>query len=106
MKDEIIRVAKPHRPLNGDKVISDLKKTFPDFEAIPLDRLGKAFVIKQSAFAGARIDVGAKQISLKGKVPDPLARVMDLALFGTISAAKTHKVVNRLKRFLKEHYAE
>lgn len=105
MKHLNIRVAKTHRPLNADKVMADLKAVFPDYETTPLGPDGQSFIIRQSRFAGARIDVQPKQIGLSGKVPDPMARIIDLALLGTVSAAKTPKVVEALKRFLKERYA-
>ena len=104
MKTETIRVAKTHRPLTAETVLSDLKKMFPDYEAIPIDDSGKAILVKQSGFAGARIDIEHSRILLQGKVPRPLARVVDLALLGTISSAKNPKVVGRLKRFLRNQY--
>ena len=105
MKPLNIRVAKTHRPLNAEKVMADLQAFFPEYETTPLGPAGQSFIIRQSRFAGARIDVQPKQISLCGKVPDPVARIVDLALLGTVSAARTPKVVDELKRFLRNRYA-
>ena len=105
MKPLNIRVAKTHRPLNAEKVMADLQAFFPEYETTPLGAAGQSFIIRQSRFAGARIDVQPKQLSLSGQVPDPVARIVDLALLGTVSAAKTPKVVAELKRFLQNRYA-
>ncbi|NNG00763.1 MAG: hypothetical protein HKM93_15360 [Desulfobacteraceae bacterium] len=105
MKTEIIRVGKQHRPLKAARVLRELQREFPEYEAIPLTPQNQSLVIRESRFAGARVDIHAKAFGLKGKVPDPMARILDLALFGTISAVKTPNVVNQLKRFLKTRYA-
>ena len=105
MKPEIIPVGKAHRPLDAESVLNELTRTFPDFEHVLIDNDNSAFIVKESNFAGARVDVSAKQIRLQGKVPEPLARIVDVALLGTLSAAKTPGMVVRLKRFLKERYA-
>jgi hypothetical protein len=105
MKAETIRVGKHHRPLKAETVMADLRKRFPEFECIPYGTSGNCYIVKKSAFAGARIDMAEKQIRIRGKVPEPFARVIDLALFGSISAAKTPDLVLRLKRFLRDQYA-
>jgi hypothetical protein len=105
MKAEIIRVGKNHRPLRPETVMAEVKKTFPEFECIPYGNSGNCYIVKKSAFAGAKIDMAEKQICIRGKVPEPFARALDIALFGTISAAKTPDLVMRLKRFLRDRYA-
>lgn len=105
MKAEVIAVSKPYRPLKGETVLNDLKNAFPEFEYITTDGDRNGFVVRQSVFAGARIDVRAKQIRLKAKVPQPLAKVIDLALLGTISAASAPNVVYRLKKHMRKRYA-
>jgi len=105
MKPEIIRVGKNHRPLRAEAVMGELKRAFPEFECIPYGNSGNCYIVKESAFAGARIDMAEKQIRIRAKVPVPFARVLDMALFGTISAAKTPDLVVRLKRFLRDRFA-
>jgi hypothetical protein len=105
MKAEIIRIGKNHRPLKAETVMAELKRTFPEFECIPYGNSGNCYIVKKSAFAGAKIDMAEKQIQIRGKVPVPFARALDIALFGTISAAKTPDLVMRLKRFLRDRYA-
>ena len=105
MKTEIIRVGKNHRPLKAEAVMAELKKTYPVLECIPYGTSGNCYIVKKSAFAGAKIDMAEKQIRIRGKVPVPVARALDIALFGTLSAAKTPELLTRLKRFLRERYA-
>ena len=104
MKAEIIRVGKHHRPLKAETVMAELKKTFPEFECIPYGNSGNCYIVKKSAFAGAKIDMAEKQIRIRGKVPVPFARALDIVLFGSISAARIPDLVMRLKRFLKNRY--
>ena len=105
MKAEVIRVSKNYRPVKTEAVLTQLRKEFPEFEYIPYGDSGNAIVVKQSSFAGARIDIAEKEISIQNKVPKPFARALDLALMGTISAATGPRVTHRLKKFLKEKYA-
>ena len=105
MKAEIIKVSKHYRPLKMEKVVLELEKRFPEFEYTPYGKNGDALIVKKSSFAGARIDIAEKQISIRGKTPEPLAKCLDVALCGTLSAATVPKVVDRLKRFLRDRYA-
>lgn len=105
MKSDVIRVSKAYRPLKTETVLEQLKNAFPEFEYIPDDESGNAIVVKQSRFAGARVDIDEKEISIRYKMPGTYARVLDFALMGTISAAKAPRVTQRLKKFLKETYA-
>ena len=105
MKPEIIAVSKSHRPLTGETVLNELKRSFPDLECISTGSGGNAFVVRQSSFAGARIDVESKQIRLKASVPQPLAKALDIALLGMISAAKSPTVIRRLRKHLRRRYA-
>lgn len=105
MKSDVIRVSKHYRPLKTETVLAQLKSAFPEFEYIPCGDSGNAIVVKQSRFAGAMVDIAEKEISIRYKMPGAYARVLDLALMGTISAATAPKVTHRLKKFLKETYA-
>ena len=105
MKSEVIRVSKNNRPLKTETVLMQLKSEFPEFEYVPYGESGNAIVVKQSSFAGARVDIAEKEISIRYKMPKVYARVLDLALMGAISAATGPKVTHRLKKFLKETYA-
>lgn len=105
MKSEVIRVSKHYRPLKTENVLTQLKQEFPEFEYIPFGDTGNAIVVKQSNFAGARVDIAEKEISIRHKMPVPFARALDLALMGTISAATAPKVTLKLKKFFKEKYA-
>ncbi len=105
MKSEVIRISKNNRPLKTETVLMQLKSEFPEFEYVPYGESGNAIVVKQSSFAGARVDIAEKEISIRRKVPKAYARAIDLALMGTISAATGPKITLKLKRFLKEKYA-
>jgi hypothetical protein len=105
VKAEIIKVSKNYRPLTLDAVVPEIEKQFPEFECIPYGKNGDALIVKKSSFAGARIDVAEKHISIRGKTPEPLAKCLDVALCGTLSAATVPRVVDRLKRFLRDRYA-
>ena len=105
MKSEVIRVSKSYRPLKTETVLTQLRSEFPEFEYMPFGDTGNAIVVKKSNFAGARVDIAEKEISIRQKMPMPFARALDLALMGTISAATGPKVIIRLKKFLKEKYA-
>ena len=105
MKSEVIRVSKNYRPLKTERVVTQLKNAFPEYDFIPLGDSGNAIVVKESSFAGARVDIAEKEISIRHKVPQPLARAIDLALMGTISAATAPKVTLKLKKFFKEKYS-
>lgn len=105
MKSEVIRVSKNYRPLKTETVLTQLRREFPEFEYIPYGDSGNAIVVKQSSFSGARVEIAEKEISIRHKMPKAYARVLDLALMGTISAATAPRVTQRLKKFLKEKYA-
>ena len=105
MKAAIIKVSKNYRPLKMESLVPELEKRFPEFECIPYGKTGDALVVKKSSFAGARIDVAEKHISIRGKTPEPLAKCLDVALCGILSAATVPKVVDQLKRFLRDRYA-
>lgn len=105
MKPEVIRVAKKHRPLKPETVLAELQKGFPDFEILPLDASAGTFRVKQSPYAGARVGLVDHHIEIKGEVPGALARVLNFAFVGTISAATLPRLVPPLKRFLRERFA-
>ena len=104
MKSDVIRVSKNYRPLKTETVLAQLRSAFPEFEYIPYGDSGNAIMVKQSRFAGAMVDIAEKEISIRYKMPGAYARILDLALMGTISAATAPKVTHKLKRFLKEKY--
>ncbi len=105
MPTEEIRVSKKKRPLRPEIVIQDLQNNFPRLRCQKLGKDGCRLVVKQSAFAGAMIDINPDRLRLKPKVPAPYARALDLALLGTISAATGPKMVKQLKSFFRRRYA-
>jgi hypothetical protein len=105
MKAEVITVSKHFRPLKIERVVPELKKSFPGYEYLPHGNGASAVVVKKSNFAGAMVDVSAKAIRIKASMPKPIAKALDAALLGTISAATSPDLVQQLKRFLKQKYA-
>ncbi len=105
MKPEVVRVAKKHRPLSPETVMAELHKEFPEFEILPLDPKAGSFRVKQSPFAGARVGLVDHHIEIKGEVPGALARVLNFASVGTLSAATLPRLVPPLKRFLRARFA-
>ena len=104
MKWEEIRVAKQHRPLHAEAVLDELRNSFPDYQLIPGGRPDNQWIVKQSSFIGARIDVTEKKIRLAGKMPTPAARFLNVLTLGTLSAATSPAMLQRLKRHLRQRY--
>jgi hypothetical protein len=104
MNDEIVKISKAFRPLHPAAVLSELKNRFPEFEVIPAKDSGAWIAVKKSTFAGARIEIAEKEIRIRGDMPDPLSKILNAALLGTISAAKNPPLVRSIKKFLQERY--
>lgn len=106
MVKNVLKIAKNYRPLTLEKVKSELEQKFPEYEYSLLTKGGQGLTVKKSIFVGARIDIVDHEIRIKGKSPELLASLIDIGLLGLISSAASPRIVNNLKKFLKEKFTD
>ena len=106
MVHSALKIAKNYRPLTLERVKSELEQKFPEYEYALLDKGGQGLTVKKSNFVGARIDITDHEIRIKGKPPELLPSLIDTGLLGLISSAASPRIVNSLKKFLKEKFAD
>jgi hypothetical protein len=106
MVQNALKVAKHNRPLTLEKVKLELERKFPEYEYYLLAKSGQGLTVKKSNFVGARIDIANHEIRIKGKPPELLPSLIDIGLLGLISSAASPRIVNNLKKFLKEKFAD
>lgn len=104
MTHAVVKIAKEHRPLTIAAVKRELQRTYPQYEYLMPDPPCRELTVKGSRFCGARICLQDNLITLRGKAPDALARVIDACLIGLLSSAASPDLVRRLQRCLRERF--
>lgn len=104
MTHVVVKIAKDHRPVTLEAVKRELQTTYPQYEYLAPDPPRQELIVKRSRFCGARIRLQDNRITLRGKLPDTLAAVIDTCLIGLLSSAASPDLVRRLQRCLRERF--